>query len=123
MFAYELSGCGFEFHCCHLNQYVNFIKNVFFVAMSFFSCNALKCVSINNQECKVRPEIISINSNEPWFYPYSVKISKCSGSCNNINNPYPKLCFPDVVKNMNVFNPIWRTNETRYIKWHETCKC
>ena len=33
--------------------------------MSFFRCNALKCVSINNQECKVRPEIISINSNEP----------------------------------------------------------
>ena len=74
--------------------------------MSFFRCNALKCVSINNQECKVRPEIISINSNEPRFYPYSVKISKYSGSCNNINNPYPKLCFPDVVKNMNVFNPI-----------------
>ena len=92
---------------------------MFFVAMSFFSCNALKCVSINNQECKVRPEIISINSNEP----YSVKISKYSGSCNNINNPYLKLCFTDVVKNINVFNPIWRTNETRYIKWHETCKC
>ena len=31
----------------------------------------------------------------------------------------------DVVKNMNikVFNLILRTNETRYIKWHETCKC
>ena len=36
---------------------------------------------MNNQECKVRPEIININSNEPSFYPYSVKISKCSGSC------------------------------------------
>ena len=28
------------------------------------SVNPLKCVSMNNQECKVRPEIIDINSNE-----------------------------------------------------------
>ena len=40
-----------------------FIKKVFVAAMSFFSCNSLKCVSTNNQECKVRPEIININSN------------------------------------------------------------
>ena len=83
--------------------------------MSFFSCNALKCVSMNNQECKVRPEIININSNEPLFYPYSVKISKCSGSCNNINDPYAKLCVSYACKIMNVkvFNLISRTNETR----------
>ena len=101
-----------------------FIKQVFVVVMSFFSCNALKYVSMNNQECKVGPEIININSNEPLFYPYSVKINKCSGSCNNINNPYAKLCVPDFVKKMNVkvFYLISRTNETRHIKWHETCK-
>ena len=92
--------------------------------MSFFSCNAVKCVSVNNQECTVRPEIIHINSNEPSFYPYSVKISKRSGSCNNINDPYAKLSVY-VVKNMNVkvLNLISRTNETRYKKLHETCKC
>ena len=90
---------------------LRFIKKVFVVAMSFFSCNALKCVSMNNQECKVRPEIININSNEPLFCPYSLKISKCIGTCNNINDPYPKLC-----KNMNlkVFSLISRTNKTRY---------
>ena len=101
-----------------------FIKNFFVVTMTLFGCNALECVSMNNQEFKLRPEIININSNEPSFYPYSVKISKCSGSCNNIKNPYAKLCVPDVSKNMNikVFNLISRTNETRYIKWHETCK-
>ena len=92
--------------------------------MSFLTCNALKCVSMNNQECKVRPEIININSNEPSFYPYSVKISKCSGSSNNNNDPYAKICVPDISKNMNVkvFNLISRTNEARCIKWHETCK-
>ena len=57
---------------------------------------------MNNQECTVRPEIINTNTNEPSFYPYSVKISKCSGSCENVNDPYKKLCVPDVSKNMNV---------------------
>ena len=101
-----------------------FIKKVLVIAISFLSCNALKYVSMNNQECKVRPEIININSNEPSFYPYSVKIIKCSGSCNNFNDTYAKLCVPDVNKNMNVkvFNLISKTNETRYIKWHESFK-
>ena len=97
--------------------------------MWFFSCscNALNCASMNNQESKVRLVIINMNSNEPLFYPYSVKISRCSGSWNNINDQYAKLCVPDVSKNMNVkvFILISRTNETRYIKWHESfeCKC
>ena len=44
---------------------LTFMKKIFFTAMTFFSCNVLKCVSINNQECKIRPEIMNINSNEP----------------------------------------------------------
>ena len=101
-----------------------FIKKVFLAAMSVFSYNALKFVSMNNQECKVRPKIININSNEPSFYSYNVKRSTCSGSYNDINDSYAKLCVPDVAKSMNdkVFNLISRTDETRYIKWHENCK-
>ena len=41
-----------------------FIKKIFFTVMTFSSCNVLKCVLMNNQECKIRPEIININSNE-----------------------------------------------------------
>ena len=98
--------------------------------MMFFGCNVLsvnplKCVSMNNQECKVKPETININSNEPFLYPYSIEISKYSGTCNNINDLYAKLCVPDVVKNINVkvFNLMSRTNETRHIKWCESFKC
>ena len=71
---------------------------------------------MNNQECKIRPEVININSNEPLFYRYSGNINKCSGSCNNINDSQTKLCAPDVIKNINVkvFNLISRTNKTRY---------
>ena len=78
-----------------------------------------------NIECKVRPEIINVNSNEPVLYPFSIKTSKCSGSCNNIKDLYAKICVPDAVKDLNVkvLNLMSRTYETRHIKWHETCKC
>ena len=57
--------------------------------------SSLECVSMNNQECKTRTKIININNNEPIFHPFSIKVNKCSGSCNNITNPYAKLCVPD----------------------------
>ena len=83
-----------------------FVKQIFISTMMFFgslsSVNPLRYVSMNNQECKVRPEIVNVTSNEPLFYPFSIKTSKCSCSCNNINNPYAKLCVPDVVKNLNI---------------------
>ena len=96
---------------------------MFFGSLS--SVNPLECVSMNNQKCKVRPEIVDVNSNEPSFYPFSIKRSKWSGSCNNINDLYAKLCVSDVVKNLNIktFNLMSRTNETRHIKWYEMCNC
>ena len=79
---------------------------------------------MTNPECKVRLQIVNVNSNKPIFYLFSIKTSKCSGSCNNINDPYAKTCVP-VVKNLivKVFNLMLRTNETRHTKCHETCKC
>ena len=63
--------------------------------------------------------------NGPILYPYSIKINRCKGSCNAINDPYAKLCVPDQIKNTNVkiFNLMSRANETRHIKWHKTSKC
>ena len=41
-----------------------------------------------------------------------------------VNDPYAKLCVPDVVKNVNVgaFSLMSGTNKTRHIEWHKTCK-
>ena len=106
-----------------------FIKKVFHIRSLFssrlVSKTLLSCISVNKQACKVRPEIVNVNSTEPVFYPFSIKTSKCSGSCNNINDPYAKTCVSDVAKELNVkvFNLISRNNETRHIKWNETCKC
>ena len=58
----------------------------------------LSCISMANQECRVRPKNVNINSDEPVFYPFSIKTSKCSGSCYNINDPFAKVCVLDVIK-------------------------
>ena len=80
-----------------------FVKQICISAMMFFGCSlpsvhSLKYVSMNNQECKARPQIVNINSENPVFFCFSIKISKCSDSCNNINDPYAKLCVPDSVQ-------------------------
>ena len=106
-----------------------FIKKVFFTELTILSTltgvNSLSCISVTNKECKVRPETINVNSDEPVFYPFCIKAIKYSGSFNNINDSYAKMCLPGVAKNLivKVFNLKSRTNETRHIKWHETCKC
>ena len=74
-----------------------FIKQIFISALMYFgnlsSVNPLEWISMKNQECKARPEIVDINSNNPIFHPFSIKINKCSGNCNSINNAYAKnLC-------------------------------
>ena len=106
-----------------------FIKQILVSTMMLFNSilnvNPLECISMKNQECKVRPEIVNISSNDPIFYPFSIKVNKCSGNCNNISDPYAKICVPDVVKTLNVkvFNLMSLTNETRNIVWHELCRC
>ena len=73
----------------------SFVKKVFVLGLTVLSSSiigALNCVSLKNQECKVRAKIADINSNNPIFYPFSVKINRCSGNCNNINDPYARIC-------------------------------
>ena len=105
----------------------SFVKKDFVLGVTVLLnfTNVLDCVLMKNQECKVKSEIISNNSNNPIFYPFSVKINRCSSNYNNINDPYARISVSDTVENLNVkaFNPMSRTNETRTIKWHETCKC
>ena len=106
-----------------------YIKKWNFTGLAFLSTltsvNLLSCISMNNQESKVWPEIVNFNAKEPVFYPFSIKTSKCGGSCNNINNLYSKLCVPNIVKNFNVkvFNLMSRANEKILIEWREMCKC
>ena len=104
-----------------------FIKKVFFTAMTFFSLNALslnslKCISMKNQECKAREVIVD---NKYMTYPYSIKINRCNGNCNNITNSYSRVCVPNITKNvtLKIFDLMTLTNKTKQIIIHERCKC
>ena len=96
---------------CDVTSLFEFIEKAFFAGLTtlssinFLTVTPLTRILMTNQECKVRPEIVNVDSDEPVFYPFSIKTSKCSGNCNNINDPYAKI-----------FLMLSRTNETRYIK-------
>ena len=93
--------------------------------LNIIKVKTLKCMSGTNQQCKPRPTIIDVNGvSESVYYPYSVLINKCSGSCNDLNDPMVN-CFPDITKsiNMKVYNLLMRVNETKNVLWHKTCKC
>ena len=50
-----------------------FIKCFFIVSLflsNLVNAISLSFISMNNQECKARPEIIDVNSNNPVFYPF-----------------------------------------------------
>ena len=71
--------------------------------MTLFGCNILnvnplKCVSMNNQQCKIRRKVIDINNNKSSFYQYSIKVNKRGSSGKNINDPYAKLYVSDATK-------------------------
>ena len=100
------------------------------LAISLFSIiktKALECVSVVNQECMPRPKILDVNEGvgEALFYPYNVLVSKCSRSCDTLDNPMTKLCVPNIIKriHMKVYNFLMRLNETRNVLRHESCKC
>ena len=99
--------------------------NLFINLCNVLKVKTLECVSAINGKCMSGSIIIDLNKNEPVFYLLSIKVNKCSGDCNSINDPIAKLCITDIVRDMNikVSNLLARINETRKIVWHETCKC
>ena len=58
-------------------------------------------------------------------FPYKIKVDKCVGNCNDVENPYFKVCLPDVAKNISVksFDLISRKNVLKNISFHQSCKC
>ena len=49
-----------------------FVQKVFFIGLtilaSFTNASSLSCISMINQACKARPQIVNVNSNNPIFY-------------------------------------------------------
>ena len=103
------------------------VINLLICLFSVIKTKALKCVSVANQKCMLRPKILDVNegAGEALFYLHNVLVNKCSGSCNTLDYPMAKLCVPNIVKrvNMKVYKFLMGLNETRNALWHESCKC
>ena len=91
--------------------------------------NHTKCVSVNTQKCKTRPTLINFHPNEYnqelHYYPFVVKLGKCVGSCNTLNDLYNRACVSNKTEDLNahVFDMIIGKNESKIITKYISCEC
>ena len=78
---------------------------MFIVLLTFSDSLATKCLSLNDEPCMVRHNLIHLNLGELRYHPFMISLDKCTGSCNSIS---PKICVPKKTRNINVkvFNTI-----------------
>ena len=91
--------------------------------------NHTKYVSLSNQKCMTQPTLINLHPNaysqEFHYYPFAVKLDRCVGSCNTLNNLSNEVCIPNKTEDLNlsVFNMITGINESRTLTKHVPCEC
>ena len=69
--------------------------------------------------------MVTRNSDEPLYYPFTVSVNKCGGSYNTIDHPYARVCVLNkvIIMSLKVFNLMSRVNETRFLVQHDSCGC
>ena len=91
--------------------------------------NHTKCVSLSNQKCVIQPTLINLHPNEYsqelYYYPFAVKLDRCVGSCNTLNDLLHKVCVPNKKEDLNLsmFNMITGINELKTLTKHISCEC
>ena len=91
--------------------------------------NHTKCVLLSNQKCMIQPTLINLHPNEYsqefHYCPFAVKLDRCVGSCNTLNNLSTKVCGPNKTEDLilSVFNTITGINESKTLTKHISCKC
>ena len=88
------------------------IKEIFIVLLTSIAnvSNHTKCVPLNNQKCEIQPSLINIHPNEYsqelLYYPFSVKLQRCVGSCNTLSDFSNKVCVPNKTKDLKVHSKV-----------------
>ena len=87
--------------------------------------NHTNCVSLSNQKYMIQPTVNNLHPNECsqefHYYPLRVKLAKCVGSCNTLNDLSNRVCVPNKTEDLNlsVVNMITGINELKTsIKQH-----
>ena len=57
-------------------------------SLNYNSKRPIKCLTLNNRPCQARPILVNINSDETFFYPFTVSVNKCGGICNTIDDAW-----------------------------------
>ena len=91
--------------------------------------NHTKFVSLSNEKWEIQPAVINLHpseySQELHHYPFTVKLDRCVGSCNTLNDLSNKACVLNKTEDLNihVFNIITRKNESKILAEDTSCKC
>ena len=60
--------------------------------------NHTKSVALSNRRCMTQPTLINLYPNEYsqefHYYPFSIKLERCAGSFNTLNDLSNKTCIP-----------------------------
>ena len=107
------------------------IKKVLIVVSSSIvnGSNHTKCVSLSNQKYMIQPAFIHLHPNEYrqefYYYRFAVKLGRCVGSCNSLNDLVNKVCIPNKTEysNLSVFNMTAGINESKALTKHISCEC
>ena len=108
-----------------------FIKKIF-IGLLTGVVNAYshkKCVSLSSRQCKIQPTLINLHPNEYsqglHYYPFTVNLDRCAGSCNTLNDLSNKLYVPNKTADLNLsaFSMIKRTNASKALTKHISCEC
>ena len=81
--------------------------------------NHTKCVSLSNQKYMTPSTLINLDPNEEsqefHYYPFAVKLDRCVGSCNTLNDLPNEVCVPNKTANLNLsmFNMFTGINELK----------
>ena len=84
---------------------------------------------LSNQTCMNQPTLTNLHLNEYsqefHNYPFSVRLDRCVGSWNTVNDLSHKACVPNKKEDLNlsVFNMIAGINESKTLTKHISCKC
>ena len=115
----------------YLHNIFGLIKNIFLGLLTGLvnGFNHTKFVSLGNQKCEIQPALINSHPNEYSKkldnYPFTVKLDRCVGSFNTLNDLSSKVCVPNKTEDLNltVFNMITGINESKTLTKHTSCQC
>ena len=106
------------------------IKKIFIELLTgiVIASNHTKCALLSNHKCMSQSTLINLHPNEYsqefHYYPFAVKLDRCVGSCNTLNDLPNKVCVPNKTENLNLsmFNMITGINESKILTKHISCE-